>query len=114
MPKYSNKITRVLTLSEEDNEILLTASREAGLKVQEYLRAIIQGIGLSNQVAKQIEEGKDVKIEFYGHGLSIPKEVINEVFTSVSDKLLKATEITKLSPNTSIRAKRIRTRQEVA
>lgn len=113
MPKYSNKISRLLILSEEDNEILLTASQEAGLKVSEFLRAIIQGIGVANQVAKQIESGKDVKVEFYGHGLSIPKDVINEVLINISDKLFRATEITKLEPTTSVRSKRIKTRKKV-
>lgn len=108
-PINRKKVSLTLILSAEDNEALENLAFGAGLKKSEYLRAIIQGISLGNKINDTMSQGKDVKIEIEGYGLSIPNKVMQELIQDASDKLLQGLEITELRPNKNIRSKRMRT-----
>lgn len=97
-----------LILSAEDNDILVEASKEVGLKKSEYLRAIIQGIGAGSKMANQVDNGKDVNIEVGGYGLNIPIDVMEELLQGISQKLMKGIEVTELEPKKNLRQKRMK------
>lgn len=111
MKQLSNrkKVSLTLILSAEDNDILVEASNEVGLKKSEYLRAIIQGIGAGSKLVKQVDSGKDVNIEVDGYGLNIPNNVMEELLQSISQKLIKGIQITELEPKKNLRHKRMKT-----
>ena len=111
MKRPSNRKTVSLTLilSTEDFDTLSEVSNEVGLKKSEYLRAIIQGIGLGRKVENQIEEGKDVNIEFQGYGFSISSNVMEQLLQSVGNTLLQGVEVTELEPKNNLRKKRMST-----
>jgi hypothetical protein len=98
-----------LVLSSEDYDTLSEVSNEVGLKRSEYLRAIIQGIGLGRKVENQIIEGKDVNIEFQGYGFSIPTNVMENLLQSIGETLLQGVEVTELEPKNNLRKKRMKT-----
>jgi hypothetical protein len=109
MKQVLNRKTKSLTLilSSEDFETLSQVSNEVGLKKSEYLRAIIQGIGAGRKVENQIEEGKDVNIEFQGYGFSIPSNVMENLLQSISENLLQGIKVTELEPKKNLRNKRM-------
>ena len=111
MKQLSNRKTVSLTLilSTEDYDTLVQASNEVGLKKSEYLRAIIQGIGIGKQVEKQMETGKDVNIEVGSYGLNIPNSVMEELLQSIGETLLNGVEVTELEPKNNLRKKRMKT-----
>jgi hypothetical protein len=111
MKKLSNRktISVRLVLSSEDYDTLSQVSDEVGLKRSEYLRAIIQGIGLGRKVENQIIEGKDVNIQFQGYGFSIPTNVMENLLQSIGETLLQGVEVTELEPKNNLRKKRMKT-----
>ena len=111
MKQVLNRKTKSLTLilSAEDFDTLVEVSNEVGLKKSEYLRAIIQGIGLGRKVENQIEEGKDVNIELHGYGLNIPNNVMEKLLHSIGETLLQGIEVTELEPKNNLRKKRMST-----
>ena len=111
MKQVLNRKTKSLTLilSSEDFDTLSEVSNEIGLKKSEYLRAIIQGIGMGRKVENQIEAGKDVNIEFQGYGFSIPSNVMEQLLQSIGNTLLQGVEVTELEPKNNLRKKRMNT-----
>lgn len=110
MKQLSNrkKVMLTLILSAEDNDILVEASKEVGLKKSEYLRAIIQGIGAGSRIARQIETGENTNIEIGGYGLDIPINVMEELLQDISKKLIEGIQITELEPKKNLRKKRMK------
>jgi hypothetical protein len=96
-----------LVLSSEDYDTLSQVSDEVGLKRSEYLRAIIQGIGLGRKATNQIEAGKEVNLEFQGYGFSIPTNVMEDLLQSIGKTLLEGVEVTDLDPKNNLRKKRM-------
>jgi len=111
MKKLSNRktISVRLVLSSEDYDTLSEVSNEIGLKRSEYLRAIIQGIGMGRKVENQIIEGKDVNIEFQGYGFSIPTNVMENLIHSIGETFLNGIKVTELEPKNNLRKKRMNT-----
>lgn len=111
MKQTSNRktISVRLVLSSEDYDTLSQVSNEVGLKMSEYLRAIIQGIGAGRKATNQIEAGKDVNIEFQGYGFSIPTNVMENLLQSIGETLLQGVEVTELEPKNNLRKKRMAT-----
>jgi hypothetical protein len=111
MKQVSNRKTKSLTLilSNEDFDTLVQVSNEVGLKKSEYLRAIIQGIGLGKKVENQIEEGKDVNIEVQGYGFDIPYSVMEELFHSIGETFSNGIKVTELKPKNNLRKKQMST-----
>jgi hypothetical protein len=108
-PSNRKTVSITLILSAEDFDTLSEVSNEVGLKKSEYLRAIIQGIGLGRKVENQIEEGKDVNIEVGSYGLSIPNSVMEELLGSIGETLLNGIKVTELEPKNNLRNKRMKT-----
>lgn len=109
-----NQIRLTVILSAEDNDILVNASNEVGLKKSEFLRAIIQGIGLGSKMAQQVESKENVNLELGGYGLNIPINVMEELLQDVSEKLMKSVEISELRPKKELRYKRMKQATKVA
>jgi len=107
-PSNRKKVMLTLILSAEDNDILTDAAKEVGLKKSEYLRAIIQGIGAGQKMARQIEDGNNASIEIEGYGLNIPHNVMEELLQDISKKLMDGIQITELEPKKSLRKKRMK------
>jgi hypothetical protein len=116
MKQTSNRktISVRLVLSSEDYDTLSQVSDEIGLKRSEYLRAIIQGIGLGRKVENQIIAGKDVNIEFQGYGFSIPTNVMENLLQSIGQTLLQGVEVTELEPKSNLRKKRMKTDEKAS
>jgi len=108
-PSNRKTVSLTLILSTEDFDTLVQASNEVGLKKSEYLRAIIQGIGIGKKVEKQIETGKDVNIEVGSYGLNIPNSVMEKLLHSIGETLLQGVEVTELEPKNNLRKKRMKT-----
>lgn len=109
MQPNRKKVSLTLILSAEDNEALENLAFSSGLKKSEYLRTIIQGISLGNKLNETMSQGKDVKLDIGGYGLSIPNDVMQGVLQDISEKLIQGLEITELRPNKNLRYKRMKT-----
>jgi hypothetical protein len=89
--------------------ILEKLSHECGISKSEYLRLLIQGIYIGEQVAK----GEN-QVEFGGYGYSFKADEMESLFKEVSQKLEKAIVITPTIGGKRLRYKRIKTASKVA
>ena len=72
--------------------------------IDKALLEAAESLELSQQ---QIEEGKDVNIEFQGYGFSIPSNVMENLLQSISENLLQGIKVTELEPKKNLRNKRM-------
>lgn len=97
-------------LSQQEYNTLDFLAKEADISKAEYLRLIIQGIGLG----KAMSEGKKANLNIGGYGYSFKPEEMEQLFQEVGEKLMSAVEIKPVIGNKSVRYKRIKTRKKVA
>jgi predicted transcriptional regulator len=96
-------------LSPKEYIILQKLAEDCNISKAEYLRLIIQGIHLGDQINK----GEN-KVEFGGYGYSFKPEEMESLFQEVSEKLQKAIVITPTIGEKRVRYKRIKTGKKVA
>jgi hypothetical protein len=89
--------------------ILEKLSNECGISKSEYLRLLIQGIYIGEQVAK----GEN-QVEFGGYGYSFKADEMESLFKEVSQKLAEAIVVTPTIGEKRLRYKRIKTGKKVA
>lgn len=89
--------------------ILEKLSRDCGISKSEYLRLLIQGIYIGEQIVK----GEN-QVEFGGYGYSFKADEMESLFKEVSQKLEKAIVVTPTIGEKRLRYKRIKTASKVA
>jgi hypothetical protein len=104
------KVIRIsVELPVNENTILEKLSRECGISKSEYLRLLIQGIYIGEQVVK----GEN-QVEFGGFGYSFKADEMESLFKEVSQKLEKAIVVSPTIGGKRVRYKRIKTASKVA
>jgi hypothetical protein len=104
------KVIRIsVELPVNENTILEKLSRECGISKSEYLRLLIQGIYIGEQVVK----GEN-QVQFGGFGYSFKADEMESLFKEVSKKLEKAIVVTPTIGGKRVRYKRIKTASKVA
>ena len=96
-------------LSPEEYNAIQKLADDSGISKSEYLRLLIQGIYIGEQLAK----GKN-NVVFGGYGYSFKPDEMENLFKEVSEKLEKAVIKTPAIGDKRIRYKSIKTRKEVA
>lgn len=96
-------------LSTDEYKAIQKLSDDCGISKSEYLRLLIQGIYIGEQMAK----GKK-QIEFGGYGYSFKADEMESMFKEVSKKLEKAIIRKPTIGEKRVRYKRINTRNKVA
>ena len=96
-------------LSPEEYNAIQKLADDCQISKAEYLRLLIQGIYIGEQMAK----GKK-QIEFGGYGYSFKADEMESLFKEVSEKLEKAVIRKPTIGEKRVRYKRIITRNKVA
>ena len=96
-------------LSSNEYNILQKLSQDCNISKTEYLRLLIQGIYIGEQVSK----GEN-QVEFGGYGYSFKADEMESLFKEVSKKLEKAIVVTPIIGEKRLRYKRIKTGKKVA
>lgn len=96
-----------------ENTFLQKLSNDCGISKSEYLRLLIQGLYLGEQIGEQINKGEK-KLEFGGYGFTFKPDEMESLFKEVGEKLSKAVVVTPIIGAKNVRYKRIKTGKKVA
>lgn len=92
-----------------ENTYLEKLANDCGISKSEYLRLLIQGLCLGEQINK----GEN-KVEFGGYGFTFKPDEMESLFQEVAQKFANAIDITPIIGAKNIRYKRIKTGKKVA
>lgn len=96
-------------LSTDEYKAIQKLSDDCGISKSEYLRLLIQGI----YIGEQLSNGKK-QVVFGGYGYSFKPDEMESLFKEVSEKLDKAIIKSPSIGEKRVRYKRINTRKKVA
>ena len=97
-------------LSPEEYNAIHKLAEDCGISKSEYLRLLIQGIYIGEQLAN----GKKKEVVFGGYGYSFKPDEMESLFKEVSEKLEKAIIKSPTIGEKRVRYTHIKTRKKVA
>jgi predicted transcriptional regulator len=98
-------------LSKQEYDALENLSNEANVTKSEYLRLIVQGIW----IGQQMSEGNKPTVEMGGYGYSFKPEQMEELFKEIGERLVSCIDIKPIiGQNKRVRYKNIKTHKRTA